>query len=126
MVKVSRAAKQSCPLVQTINEVSRKWFLLTLNIIGNGRGIGFNEVLNAIDGISPKALSDVLRQMESMGLIKRVVVSSSPPRVRYSLTSEGRKLRKSMIPLLRWASRYTGHSDCPILNSARVSKGRVS
>ncbi|BBD73364.1 hypothetical protein HS1genome_1753 [Sulfodiicoccus acidiphilus] len=79
MVKGSKVAKQSCPLVSTVNVISRKWFLLTLNVIGNGRGVGFNELLKAIDGIRPKALSDVLKQTESMGLVKRVVVGNSPP-----------------------------------------------
>jgi len=66
MVKSNKATKQICPLVDTINVISRKWFLLTLNIIGVEEKIGFNGILNRIDGISPKALSDVLKQMESM------------------------------------------------------------
>jgi Predicted transcriptional regulators len=123
MVKSNKATKQVCPLVGTINVISRKWFLLTLNIIGAEEKIGFNGILNRIDGISPKALSDVLKQMESMGLVKKVIINSSPPRVEYSLTTEGKRLRKAIIPLLKWAADYTGHYDCPILNSNKVSKG---
>jgi len=123
MVKSNKATKQICPLVDTINVISRKWFLLTLNIIGVEEKIGFNGILNRIGGISPKALSDVLKQMESMGLVKKVIINSSPPRVEYSLTTEGKRLRKAVIPLLKWAADYTGHYDCPILNSNKVSKG---
>jgi DNA-binding HxlR family transcriptional regulator len=123
MVKSNKATKQICPLVDTINVISRKWFLLSLNIIGVEEKIGFNGILNRIDGISPKALSDVLKQMESMGLVKKVIINSSPPRVEYSLTTEGKRLRKAVIPLLKWAADYTGHYDCPILNSNKVSKG---
>jgi Predicted transcriptional regulators len=123
MVKSNKATKQICPLAYTINIISRKWFLLTLNIIGVEEKIGFNGILNRIDGISPKALSDVLKQMESMGLVKKVIINSSPPRVEYSLTTEGKRLRKAVIPLLKWAADYTGHYDCPILNSNKVSKG---
>ncbi|BDB98361.1 winged helix-turn-helix transcriptional regulator [Saccharolobus caldissimus] len=122
MVKSNKATKQICPLVDTINVISRKWFLLTLNTIGVEEKIGFNGILNRIDGISPKALSDVLKQMESMGLVKKVIINSSPPRVKYSLTTEGKRLRKAVIPLLKWAADYTGHYDCPILNSNKVSK----
>ncbi|QXJ35313.1 winged helix-turn-helix transcriptional regulator [Saccharolobus shibatae] len=123
MVKSNKATKQICPLADTVNVISRKWFLLTLNVIGVEEKIGFNGILNRIDGISPKALSDVLKQIESMGLVKKVIVNSSPPRVEYSLTTEGKRLRKAAIPLLRWAADYTGHYDCPILNSNKLSKG---
>ncbi|MEM3300336.1 helix-turn-helix domain-containing protein [Saccharolobus sp.] len=119
MIKYSKAnkRKQSCPLIGTINVISRKWFLLVLNVIGNEEKIGFNGILNMINGISPKALSDVLKLMEGMELIKKNLINSSPPRVEYSLTNKGKKLRKSIIPLLKWAADYTGHYDCPILRT---------
>ncbi len=118
MLKTNKATKEVCPLIGTINIISRKWFLLTLNVIGIEEKIGFNGILKRINGISPKALSDILKQVESMGLAKKVIINSSPPRVEYSLTVEGKRLRKAVIPLLRWATDYTGHYDCPILSSA--------
>ncbi|QGA53790.1 transcriptional regulator [Sulfolobus sp. E5-1-F] len=127
MVKRDKVSKQqSCPLMETINLVSRKWLLLVLNTIGNEGEVGFNSILNSINGLSPKALSDILKTMENMRLIKKEIISSSPPRVKYSLTREGKKLRKVIIPLFKWASEYTGHYECPILQSNKLNKEKYS
>ncbi|QPG51291.1 helix-turn-helix transcriptional regulator [Saccharolobus solfataricus] len=113
-------------MIDTINVISRKWLLLVLNTIGNEGKLGFNSILNSIDDISPKALSDVLKTMEEMGLVKKVIVKSSPPRVEYSLTYEGKKLRKAVIPLFKWAAEHTGHYECPILQSNKLNKEEYS
>lgn len=107
--------EEICPLQIVISTITRKWFILVLNYIGNNRKVNFNKILNNLSGISPKALSDILKEMEAMKLVKKVILKTSPPRVEYSLTSEGKKLRKANMPLFRWAAKYTGHYDCPIL-----------
>jgi DNA-binding HxlR family transcriptional regulator len=122
VVKNNKVSKHVCPLTDIVNTISRKWFLLTLNVIGNSSKIGFNDILSTIDGISPKALSDTLKQMEKLGLVKRKVINSSPPKVEYSLTIKGKRLRVAALPLLKWASNYTGHKDCPIINPKLLSK----
>lgn len=58
-----------------------------------------------LETISPKSLSDRLKELENAGLINREFFSEIPPRVEYSLTDKGLELRTSMIPLLEWASK---------------------
>ncbi len=55
--------------------------------------------------ISPKSLSDRLKELEKSGLIIRESFAEIPPRVEYSLTKEGIELRNLMIPLIEWASK---------------------
>jgi DNA-binding HxlR family transcriptional regulator len=55
--------------------------------------------------ISPKTLSDTLKELQAEGLIKRESFAEIPPRVEYSLTEDGAELRKSIIPLLKWAAK---------------------
>ena len=55
--------------------------------------------------ISPKTLSDRLKELEKAGLIIRESFAEIPPRVEYSLTKEGIELRNLMIPLIEWASK---------------------
>ena len=60
--------------------------------------------MEALSGISPKTLSDTLKELQAEGLIKRESFAEIPPRVEYSLTKDGAELRKSIIPLLEWTA----------------------
>lgn len=61
--------------------------LWTLSTHGPTR---FNHLNRLVVGISPKVLTDRLRQMESDGLIWREHVASIPPTVTYGLTDKGK------------------------------------
>lgn len=48
-------------------------------------------------------LTRTLRTLERDGLVSRTVHPGRPPRVEYALTDIGRSLRRSLLPLDRWA-----------------------
>jgi DNA-binding HxlR family transcriptional regulator len=96
-----------CPLEGVIDVIGKKWALLVVNAVGNNDRLRFNALMEELSGISPKTLSDTLRQLVAERLIKRQAFSEIPPRVEYSLTGDGVELRKSIIPLLGWAAKRT-------------------
>jgi DNA-binding HxlR family transcriptional regulator len=96
-----------CPLEGVIDVISKKWALLIVNAIGNNERLRFNALMQELNGISPKTLSDTLKQLEAERLIKREAFPEIPPRVEYSLTDDGTELRTSIIPLLGWAAKRT-------------------
>jgi DNA-binding HxlR family transcriptional regulator len=49
----------------------------------------FSQFLGSIEGISTKTLSIRLNEMEKEGLITRVVISTKPVQIEYSLTEKG-------------------------------------
>jgi len=93
-----------CPLEGIIDAISKKWTLQIVAVIGNHKRLRYNEILAKLEGISPKSLADRLKEMELEGLIKREAFAEIPPRVEYSLTKDGEELRRSIIPLMKWAS----------------------
>lgn len=93
-----------CPLKGIIDVISKKWTLLIINALGNCGKLRFNKLMETLSGISPKTLSDTLKQLQAEGLIKRESFAEIPPRVEYSLTKDGAELRKSIIPLLEWTA----------------------
>ena len=97
-----------CPLKGVIDIISKKWALLIINVIGNQGTLRFKELMEALNGISPKSLSDTLKKLESEGLIERKSFAEIPPRVEYSLIEDGVELRKAIIPLLMWAANRNG------------------
>jgi DNA-binding HxlR family transcriptional regulator len=92
-----------CPLRGVIDIISKKWALLVINAIGNYGRLRFNKLMEELHGISPKTLSDTLKELHTEGLIRRESFAEIPPRVEYSLTVDGAELRKAIIPLLKWA-----------------------
>ena len=93
-----------CPLKGIIDIISKKWALLIVNALGNCGKLRFNKLMETLNGISPKTLSDTLKELQTEGLITRESFAEIPPRVEYSLTNDGKELRKSIIPLLEWTA----------------------
>jgi DNA-binding HxlR family transcriptional regulator len=93
-----------CPLTGIIDVISKKWALLIINTLGNCGTLRFNKLMEALNGISPKTLSDTLKELQAEGLIRRDSFAEIPPRVEYSLTKDGAELGKSIIPLLEWTA----------------------
>jgi len=104
-----------CPLEGVIDAISRKWALLTTAVIGNNHKLRFSEIMRNLEGISPKTLTTILKQLEKSGLIKREAFAEIPPRVEYSLTKDGVELRNAIKPLMKWAAARGGekYRDSP-------------
>jgi len=107
---MSETKKQTCicPLKGIIDLISKKWALLIINTLGNCGKLRFNQIMQTLEGISPKTLSDTLKDLQNEHLIKRESFAEIPPRVEYSLTKDGAELRKSIIPLLKWTANRSG------------------
>lgn len=93
-----------CPLEGLIDIISKKWTLLIINALGNYGKLRFNGLMEQLEGVSPKTLSDTLKILEREKLIDRKTFNEIPPRVEYTLTANGQELREVIIPLLRWAA----------------------
>jgi len=104
-----------CPLEGVIDVISKKWALLIINALGNNGKLRFNSLMEHLGQISPKTLSDTLKELQAEGLIKRESFAEIPPRVEYSLTEDGVELRKSIIPLLKWAAARNSAKDKKVI-----------
>lgn len=100
-----------CPLEGVIGVIGKKWALLIVNAVGNYHKLRFKEIMDHLK-ISPKILSDTLKELQGLGLIKRETFAEIPPRVEYSLTDAGDTLRRAVLPLLQWAAARTEYESC--------------
>ena len=94
-----------CPLEGFMGVISKKWAVLIINAIGIYGRLRFNRIMEELHSISPRTLSDRLKELQAEGLIEREFFAEIPPRVEYSLTKDGVELRESIIPLLEWVVR---------------------
>ncbi len=92
---MSRPSRRCEPVPLEVRETAslleRRWQLSILYAALSG-ALRFNEFADAVAGISPRMLSERLRDLESAGLVERTVIPSSPPTVEYRLTERGRRL----------------------------------
>ncbi|MFH0836723.1 MAG: helix-turn-helix domain-containing protein [Candidatus Aenigmatarchaeota archaeon] len=81
-----------CVVARTFQLIGKKWTLHVLKILHLSKTKRFNQLLNEIKGISPRTLSQRLKDLEKNGFVKRVLFNEIPPKVEYSLTEEGKKI----------------------------------
>ena len=63
-------------------------------------------VLQALEGLSDRVLSDRLRELELEGVVQRVVYPQIPVRVEYQLTAKGRALEPVVLAIRQWAQTW--------------------
>ena len=96
-----------CPINYTFKFIGKKFTVLILRNMINGKQTRFNQLLNSIEKSNPKTLSTRLREMERLGLIKRKVYSNERPiRVEYSLTQKGLALQPILDMMAAYSMKY--------------------
>ncbi len=65
----------------------------------------YGELNRAVVGITPKMLTQTLKELESDGLIVRKVYLEVPPKVEYSLTDTGMELIPFINQMRSWGEK---------------------
>jgi DNA-binding HxlR family transcriptional regulator len=106
-----QGAVSLCPRFhRAVELIGRRWTGAVIRVL-IPRARRFNELLAAIPGISDRLLTERLRELESMEIIRRQVEAGSPVRVYYELTECGRQLEEPLDALGRWAERWMETSE---------------
>jgi DNA-binding HxlR family transcriptional regulator len=63
----------------------------------------YGELKRAIVGVTPKMLTQTLRELEADELVSRKVYLEVPPKVEYALTKSGQELIPFIAQLRSWA-----------------------
>ena len=94
---------ENCPIRNVLSRFSSKWAMLILCVLSENEATRFNTISKAIPDISPKVLTETLRNLEADGLVKRKLYAEIPPKVEYSLTELGKSLMPILNNLISWA-----------------------
>ena len=92
-----------CPIRNVVARFSGKWAMLVLCVLSENDSTRFNAIARAIPDISPKVLTETLKNLEKDTLVRCELFAEVPPRVEYSLTDLGRSLLPHIESLLKWA-----------------------
>ncbi|MEU9419385.1 helix-turn-helix domain-containing protein [Streptomyces sp. NPDC051000] len=97
-------SEQACPIAPVLDIVFSRWttpILWTLNEFGVQR---FVQLHRNIGTITPKVLTQRLRQLERDGLVVRTYHPEVPPRVEYEISELGRSLAPLFSHLADWSA----------------------
>lgn len=92
----------------TLRILEGRWKLLILFHLFDGSLRRFSDLERAIPAVSQKMLIQQLRQLETDGVVRRVVHHQVPPKVEYGLTDWGLALCPALDAILVWASKREG------------------
>jgi DNA-binding HxlR family transcriptional regulator len=107
--------EQGCPISPVVDIVFSRWttpILWKLNEHGRQR---FVELERRIGTITPKVLTQRLRQLERDGLVVRTYHPEVPPRVEYEISELGRSLAPVFAALVTWS-----HANLEKVETARL------
>ncbi|MEU3282484.1 winged helix-turn-helix transcriptional regulator [Streptomyces antibioticus] len=94
----------ACPTGAVVDIVFSRWttpILWTLHVHGRQR---FVELERRIGTITPKVLTQRLRQLERDGMVVRTYHPEVPPRVEYEISELGHSLAPLFAHLADWAA----------------------
>ena len=96
---------KSCPIETTFKIIGKRWTVLIIREILRGHR-QFNRFMENIEGITPKVLTERLRELERLGIIRRDIVSEYPIRVEYSLTDTGKGFEPVLLSAASFSMKY--------------------
>ena len=109
-----------CPLRDILHNMGDKWALQCMLQLGEAGTLRFSELKREIDGISQKMLTVTLRNLESLGMLTRMVYAEVPPKVEYTITERGRNYLDHMLGVVEWA-----FIESPLISAERHLNGHT-
>jgi len=100
--RLSERSRSARLIRDTVCLLSSKWSVDLLLALGDGTR-RYHELLEDLEPISEKVLTQTLRAMERDGLVARRVHAEVPPRVEYALTPLGATLAPPLKALGSWS-----------------------
>ncbi len=97
-----------CPIELTLTLLRGKWKCIILWHLRKGN-LRFNQLQKRIPGVTPKMLSQQLRDLEADKLIERTVYPEVPPKVEYHLTIFGKSFQPIIKAMYICGTRYAAH-----------------
>lgn len=96
--------RRNCPVARGADAIWDKWTILILRNLNLDGPQRFQDLMKALDGISPTTLSARLKAMQDNGLISRGIIDSHPPGTIYALTELGKSVKPVIQALRRFGA----------------------
>src|SRR5207253_4051529 len=95
----------SAPFQRAIELIGKRWTGAVVKALIPAPA-RFTQLLAGIPGISDRVLTERLRELETEGLVERLVDPGPPVRVSYRLTARGRAVQPILFAITEWADAW--------------------
>jgi DNA-binding HxlR family transcriptional regulator len=112
---------ESCPVLDSMDVLGRKWALIVIRNIAFYRKQRFNEMINFTPGLSRRVLALRLKELQEEGFIE--VVERRRNSVKWGLTSKGIDVLPVLMTLAQFGIKW--HADSVFSDKAPRSLGEV-
>ena len=99
---------ETCTIYRTIDFISKKWTLLILLELYKTQGKKrYSELKQSLLDITPKILSNRLRELEKQGLITKYIDTNGfPIKCEYTLTDSGKDFIRIIKDIKKWSLQW--------------------
>lgn len=94
---------EPCPMIYAMTILGGKWKISILCALKLNGPTRYNTLLKRISGITNTMLASSLRELETVGLVKRHQYEEIPVRVEYSLTDKCNLLFPAFEAIEKWS-----------------------
>jgi DNA-binding HxlR family transcriptional regulator len=105
---------EPCSVTPVVEMIFSRWNTPILRVLREEGPLRFSGIRGRLGGVTPKVLTQRLRQLERDGLITREQFGEVPPRVEYAITDLGLSLGPAFDFLGSWSDR-----NMPLVEVAR-------
>jgi DNA-binding HxlR family transcriptional regulator len=92
-----------CPAFhKSVELIGKRWTGAILRAMRSGC-VRFSDISDSIPGLHDRLLSERLKELESEGIVHRLVIPEMPVRIEYRLTAKGSALDSVMDAISQWA-----------------------
>lgn len=102
----------TCGMAYTLKIIGGRWKPAILCRLRNGT-MRYGELKKDIEGISERMLVAQLRELETDGIVERIVYAEVPPRVEYCLTQLGTSLIPVLDAMSGWGDMHREKKPAP-------------
>lgn len=96
-----------CPKYeQAIDLLGKKWTGLIIRVLLDGPK-RFKDIKAQIPDMSDRILTERMKELEQMQVVRRTVYPEKPTRIEYSLTEKGLALEPVIASIQAWGEKWT-------------------
>lgn len=103
--------KENCGIAFTLSIIGGRWKISILSYLLNEKKLRYNALRKRLIGISERMLISKLKELESDGLVNRIVHQQVPPKVEYELTELGYSLKEILVSMDQWGEDVAQRSN---------------
>ncbi|TFG31340.1 transcriptional regulator [Candidatus Thorarchaeota archaeon] len=121
----TKESAENCPIYFVTRILGKRWAILVLQELiasKNPKGAQFGELHRTISWVSPKVLTQRLREFEREGIVDRIVDSRTiPARVHYLLTEKGMDFAPILDDMQGWGIKHGGEKTVGCLGTGTTN-----